>query len=131
MMPKIMTWLLFTGLMLWPPTHLAAQAEITVTQAQDGREIALKVGDILRIELPGSGGTGYSWFVELPGAPCLRLLDQSTQVLKEGLPGSPVLQGWRFRAEQPGATALKMAYYRPWEGVGQAVEHFGIRIRID
>ena len=65
MLPRL-TWLLLTGLMLSPSPLLAAEATITVTKEQGGREIALKVGNILLIELPGKGGTGYSWWRRRP-----------------------------------------------------------------
>ena len=128
--PRI-TWLLLIFLMLSQSTLLAAEATITVTQAQGGREIALKVGNILQIELPGSAGTGYSWVAEDTCAPYLKLMDQATRQLKEGRLGGPVLQIWRFKAEKPGATEISMAYYRPWEGIGQAKNHFRIKLRIE
>ena len=130
MIPRI-TWLLLTCLMLSQSTLLAADATITVTKEQGGREIALKVGNILRIELPGRGGTGYSWLAEDTGAPYLKLMDQATRQVKEGRPGGPVMQVWRFKAEKPGATEIKMAYYRPWEGVGKAKDHFRIKLHIE
>jgi predicted secreted protein len=109
---------------------MAAEATITVTKEQGGREIALKVGDILQIELTGRGGTGYLWSVEDTFAPYLKLLDQATQPYIEGRLGGPVMQVWRFKAEKPGATELKMACYRSWEGVGKAVDHFRVKLRI-
>ena len=134
-MGKIMrariTWLLLIGLMLSASPLLAADATITVTKEQAGREIALKVGDILLIELPGKAGTGYSWSAEETFAPYLRLLDQTTRQLREGRPGGPVMQVWRFKAAQPGTCEIKMALYRPWEGVGKAVDHFRIKLRIE
>ena len=131
------TWLLLTCLMLSPSLLPAADATITVTKEQGGREIALKVGDILRIELPGKGGTGYSWFAEANGAPYLKLMDQTTRQHKEGGVGGPVRVGgpvqqvWRFKAAQPGATEIKLDYYRPWEGAGKAVDHVIFKLRIE
>jgi len=130
MLPRL-TWLLLTCLILSPSPLLAADATITVTKEQGGREIALKVGNILLIELPGKGGTGYSWLVEETFAPYLKLMDQTTRQLKEGRLGGPVMQVWRFRAEQPGACEINMALYRPWEGVGKAVDHFRLKLRIE
>jgi len=129
-LPQIM-WLLLAGLILFPSPLLAADATVTVTKEQGGREIALKVGDILFIELPGTGGTGYLWSVEETCAPYLKLLDQTTRQLKEGLMGGPVMQVWRFKAEKPGTTEIRMAYYRPWEGVGKATDHFLVKLRIE
>ena len=130
LIPRL-AWLLLICLMLSPSPLLAADATITVTKEQGGREIALKVGDVLLIELPGKSGTGYSWFAEAAGTPYLKLMDQTTRQLNEGRPGGPVMQVWRFKAAQPGACEIKMAYYRPWEGVGKAVDHFRLKLQID
>jgi predicted secreted protein len=124
-------WLWLICLILVPSPLRAADATITVTKEQDGREIALKVGNILQIELPGTGGTGYSWTAEEACAPYLKLLDQTTRQLKKNLPGGPVMQVWRFKAEKPGACEIIMAYFRPWEGVGKAVDHFRLKLHIE
>ena len=125
-----LSWLLLTCLILSPSPLLSADATITVTKEQGGRKIALKVGDILQIELPSRGGTGYSWFPEATGAPYLKLMSEATQPVGESRPGSPVKQVWRFKAEKPGACEIKMAYFRPWEGVGKAVDHFRLKLHI-
>ena len=117
-------------LLLSPSALLAGDAAVTVTQKDRGREIHLKIGDVLRIELPARGGTGYSWFMEAIGSPCLKLISQDTREVGERRPGGPLLQVWRFRAEQAGRRAIKMTYYRPWEGAGQAADHFVIIISI-
>ena len=128
---KRLAWLVLIGLILSPSPLPAANATLTVTKEQSGREIALKVGDILQIELPSSGGTGYSWFAKAAGAPYLKLISETAQQVGEPRPGSPVMQIWQFKAEQTGACNIKLAYYRPWEGVGKAVDHFYLKIHIE
>ena len=130
LIPRL-AWLLLTCLILSPSPLLAADATIKVTKEQGGQEIALKVGNILLIELPGKGGTGYSWLVTATGAPYLKLMSEATQPVGESRPGSPVKQVWRFKAEKPGACEIKMAYFRPWEGVGKAVDHFRLKLHIE
>ena len=135
-LPQIM-WLLLTGLILLPSPLRAGDTIITVTKEQGGREIALKVGNILQIELPGQGGTGYSWSVEEAFAPYVKLMDHTTRQPTEDRLGGPVRVGgpvmhiWRFKAEKPGACEIKMAYFRPWEGVGKAVDHFVVKLHIE
>jgi predicted secreted protein len=129
MLPRI-TWPLLTCLMLSQSPLQAADATITVTKEQGGREITLKVGAILQIELPTRGGTGYSWLVEANGAPYLKLMAEATQSVGEPHPGSPLTQVWRFKAEKPGVCEVKMAYFRPWEGVGKAVDHFRLKLLV-
>lgn len=123
--------LLLTCLMLSPSPLRAAEAGITVTKAQTGREIALKVGNILQIELPGTGGTGYSWSVQAAGEPYLKLVDHTTRPHEKDLPGGPVMHLWRFQAKKPGVCEINLAYYRPWEGVGKAVDHFVVKIQVE
>ena len=41
------------------------------------------------------------------------------------------MQVWRFKAEKPGACEIKMAYFRPWEGVGKAVDHFRLKLHVE
>jgi predicted secreted protein len=125
------TWLLLTFLLLSQSVLLAAETTVTVTKAQEGQEISLKVGNILQIELPGSGGTGYSWLAKNTFAPHLKLLDQTIRQLNAGLPGGSVTYIWRFKAATPGATGISMDYFRPWEGVGTAKDHFRIKVRIE
>jgi len=129
MLPRL-TCLLLTCFLLSPSTLVAAEAALTVTKAQSGQTIALKVGDIVQLELPTKGGTGYSWQVNDPGAPYLKLMSQATRAVGETRPGSPMMQVWRFQAGQAGETEINLAYYRPWEGVGKAADHFRIKIRI-
>jgi len=130
MLPRI-TWLLLTCLTLPQSPLLAADATVKVTKEQGGRKITLKAGDILIIELPAKGGTGYLWFLGATGAPYLKLLSEATQQVGEPRPGSPLMQVWRFRAAQPGATEINLAYYRPWEGVGKAVDHFRLKLQVE
>ena len=125
------TWIVLTCFMLSPSPLLAADATVTVTKDQGGREITLKAGNILHIELPGKGGTGYLWFLEANGAPGLKFLSETAQKVGEPRPGSPIMQVWLFKAEQPGTTEVKLAYYRPWEGAGKAVEHFILKLHIE
>lgn len=128
---KSITWIVLAGVMLSPSALLAADATVTVTKDQAGREITLKAGNILRIELPGQGGTGYLWFLEAKGAPPLKFLSETAQKVGEPRPGSPVMQVWLFKAEQPGTTEVKLSYYRPWEGAGKAVEQVTFNLRIE
>jgi predicted secreted protein len=128
---KRLAWLVLTGLILSPSPLPAADATLTVTKEQAGREISLKVRDILQIELPATGGTGYSWFAQATGAPFLKLISETAQQVGEPRPGSPVMQVWRFQAEQPGTCVISLAYYRPWEGVEKAVDHFRFKLHIE
>lgn len=125
-------WLLLALVLLFPGEIMASDpVTVMVTRAQHGKDIALKVGSILEIELTEIGGTGYLWFEQGTAAPYLKLIEQTTHPDKEGRLGGPVLHVWRFKAEKPGNTQVKMAYYRPWEGAKMAKALFLVKLHIE
>jgi predicted secreted protein len=130
---KIILCLGMIFLLLGPAVLGAATdpAGITVTRADCGRQIVLGVGDILKVELPSHGGTGYQWSLTAPGAPYLKLLAQTSQNVGAVRPGSPLRQIWSFQAVRPGSTVIRLAYFRPWEGVDRAAERFHLKIKIN
>jgi predicted secreted protein len=118
-------------LVLGAASLAAAAPATTVTRADSGKEIVLGVGDILQVKLPARGGTGYQWSLTAPGAPYLKLSSQTSENVGAVRPGSPQLQIWRFQAVQPGSTVIRLAYFRPWEGVGRAADRFHLKIKIN
>lgn len=103
-----------------------------ILQKQDsGKEITLKPGQIVQVQLTGIGGTGYWWYVQGPDARHLELVSEKTRVTSDRRVGGPVLGIWTFRAKEPGITEIKMDYYRTWEGVEKAIEKFRVKVTID
>ena len=80
----------------------------------DGRAIALLIGERLTVTLPSNPATGYCWTIASVDRAVLGFLGQShvkEVVSAEGC-GQEV---WELRALSPGRTALSMEYRRPWE----------------
>jgi predicted secreted protein len=103
-----------------------------ILQKQDtGKEISLKTGQIIQVQLAGIAGTGYWWYVQGPDARHLELVSEKTRAASDRRVGGPVLGIWTFRTKDPGITEIKMDYYRKWEGVGKAIEKFRVRVTID
>jgi predicted secreted protein len=99
----------------------------------NGQRISVNSGEEIQIELEAVGGTGYSWYLDG--------LDQNLfQVLSEGVKppeketghvgGNPVRMFWKLKALKPGTTAVKLNYYRIWEGKGTAARHFEVEVQI-
>ena len=107
------------------PTHQILKKQ------DDGREIRVRSGDLFRVELEGRGGTGFWWHVEKLNAEVLELLSEETKDVSPGRVGGPVQGRWTFRAKGVGGTDLHMDYYRQWEGIERAVDHFRVRIIIE
>jgi predicted secreted protein len=136
----IMKMVLFTFLAsLWGLTEFSGMAGVcmgnepdVVLQKQDsGKEITVKAGQDIQIQLEGLGGTGYWWYVENLDARRMELLSEKTKSVSDGRVGGPVLGLWTFRAKEPGTVEIKMDYYRIWEGSAKAIDHFQIKMKIE
>ena len=106
------------------------KTSITITKQDNGKEITVKPGDIIHIELEEMGAAGYSWFVDNLNTEYLEMLSKKTKLISEGKLGAPVLGVWLFRAKKKGSVEINMDHYRVWEGKEKATEHFSIKLLI-
>src|SRR4030042_638898 len=104
---------------------------IIIKKQDSGKELKIKCGDVVQIELKGLGSAGYWWYVDKLNLKYLEFLSEETRAISEGKIGAPVLGIWRFKAHGKGYVEIKMDYYRKWEGIEKAVEHFLIKLSID
>ena len=104
---------------------------VIITKQDNGKEIRVKAGDTIRIELEAIGTAGYGWYTDKLDSTYLELLSEETRAMsEEGKTGAPVTIIWRFNALKKGNTSISMDYYRKWEGIENAVDHFSIKITI-
>ncbi|HSR10929.1 MAG TPA: protease inhibitor I42 family protein [Thermodesulfobacteriota bacterium] len=108
-----------------------SNAAVVLTKEDNGKEIAVKSGDMIEVQLEAMGGAGYWWYPQDLDAGHLELVSEKTRAASEGRVGGPVLGMWGFRARQPGVTAIHMAYYRTWEGSASAASRFSVRVKIE
>jgi predicted secreted protein len=95
----------------------AAVAEpIIVTPADNGKAIALKVGQCLDVRLSTqAASTGYDWYLA-PGMPEIMGLSARTVTTPGGAPpGTPSQLDFVLCAEAPGELTVEFLNYRPWE----------------
>lgn len=103
---------------------------VTIEKQDNGKEITVKPGDIIRIELEEMGSAGYSWFVDNLNTEHLEMLSKGTKPISEDKPGAPVLGIWMFKAKKKGFVEINMDHYRVWEGKEKATEHFSVKLLI-
>src|SRR5271166_5185131 len=97
-----------------------------VSEADDGREIEVAVGETLELALPETSGTGFRWDFTSRGEAILALEKEYTAAAATA-PGSSRMRCWRFKAIAPGNAMLELGYARPWET--RAVRSFGLKLR--
>jgi predicted secreted protein len=105
---------------------------VVILHKQDnGRELQMKPGDVIQLELDGAGATGYWWHVTSLDPARLELLSEETNPSADKkLLGGPVRGVWRFKVKESGKTDLSMKYYRVWEGPEKAVDQFSVILDI-
>ena len=95
----------------------AGDVDKTLTKADNGSKLTLKVGDVLNVALDSNPSTGYSWQIKandqnilLPlGEPQFSLGNQTP------MPGAGGTETFQFKALAKGQTTLTLVYLRPWE----------------
>jgi predicted secreted protein len=106
---------------------------VVILQKEDsGREVDIKSGDVIQIELSGSGGTGYWWYVTNLDKTRAEVVSEETKpaLSDKKLLGGPTTGVWRFKAKEPGRAELIMKYYRVWEGPEKAEGQFSVILNI-
>lgn len=104
---------------------------VVITGRDNGRRIAVKRGNVIRLELVRSGGTGYEWYLDESCKEYFDLLkEDKEEISKKGLVGTPVITRWQLKAVRQGDAELKLLLYRNWEGKEKAASSFQVGVKI-
>jgi inhibitor of cysteine peptidase len=98
----------------------ASEGPIKLTAADNGKDIAVKVGDIVQVALTGNPTTGFSWLTSQSEADASVLKQQGEAVyVQESTDPSLVGGGGTFtftyKALAPGQVVLKFDYAQSWD----------------
>lgn len=101
-------------------------AQLSLTDADNGRQMPAHVGDEVSLHLAENATTGYRWAVESH--------DTGLEPVETtaNYPNSAIGAGgeaiFRFRVVAPGAGKLALIYWRHWEGAGSIIRRFSVII---
>jgi len=96
----------------------ALKADVTVGPDSNGKQVSLRVGQVLAVKLPGNPTTGFAWkLAELEGGALVALGDPAferspAKAKAVGVGGTTTA---RFRAVEEGTCVVRLDYGRPWE----------------
>ncbi|KKG18135.1 protease inhibitor I42 family protein [Methanosarcina mazei] len=102
-----------------------------VTEAENGKSIRIKNGEIFILQLRENPSTGYSW--ELNVSEGLDILsDGYTQdQAPEGQVGVPGTHSWTIEAVSLGSQQVNGIYKRPWENMTGTEENFTLALEVE
>ena len=93
----------------------------------DGSAIALRVHDDFEVSLRESRMGGYKWKLVESGVPVLKCEELPAEAFNPAVAGGGN-RSWRFTAEQPGSTQLRLLHQRSWES--QPAREFRLNVTV-
>ena len=103
----------------------------TITDADNGGTVHLKVGDTLELRLKANPSTGFMWYLQKNSTHLLKLTAQSQTEPPEPGVGRPVFRVFEFQSKQPGEGVLLLHYVRSWDPPLPDEQQFHIHVMIE
>ena len=100
---------------------LSGATPVDVSEADNGKEVTLPLGELLVITLESNPTTGYMWIVTKQDTESLLLVKKElvTNTSDSGLVGAGGHEVLMFTARKKGQTSLQLEYRRPWETISE------------
>jgi predicted secreted protein len=113
-------------------SHSFAAETVIVNKEFNKREVKVRVGGSIRLELEELGSAGYTWKLQKFDEAFFNppIVETKSTPPKDGITGAPVLRTWLIQTKKAGQTEFKLIYYRPWEDEKTASDSFVLRVRI-
>jgi predicted secreted protein len=110
----------------------SAEETVIVSKAFNGREIKVRAGSLIRVDLEELGSAGYAWAIQNLDTHHFDIVSVQTEASPPpgDVTGKPVIKAWLIRATKTGKGELKFLQYRTWEGEKSAVDTFVLKVRI-
>ena len=102
----------------------------SLTEADAGRSIKLRVGDKLEVTLPGNPTTGFQWEVGSVDTSVLKPIGKPEYKSSSNALGSGGQFTFRFEAVAPGQTTLQLIYHRPFEKDTPPAQTFEVTVTV-
>jgi inhibitor of cysteine peptidase len=112
-----------------------AAGSAKLTEADNGKQIAAKVGDTIEVTLAGNPTTGYSWTSSMSDADKAVLQQQGEpayvqQSTDKSLVGGGGTFTFAFKAIAPGQATIKLDYARPFEAGVAPIQTFSAIVTV-
>jgi len=128
----VSSWLLLSALFLLAFCPAPARAATkTVTDADNGKTVTIKMGDVLEVRLHANPTTGFAWYLEKQSTPLLKLTGQTQTQTPQGVLGAPVVQIFEFAPKATGTGVLLLHYVRSWMNPDPNEEQFSLHVTIE
>jgi predicted secreted protein len=115
-------------LSLIPVTH-GHTVELTLSEAQNGAQLAVYMADTLVVRLREIPDAGYRWVLASVDAGCLEMTEHRYESARAEF-GSAGMSIWRFQPKRPGRTRLVLTKLSKWTAVDVDAERFAVDLEL-
>lgn len=106
-----------------------AEPVATLTEADDGKAVDLRVGERVTLHLYENAATGYRWAFDALDAKAIGVHDEGPVRRPEAV-GSGGGAQWTLEAKAPGTAEVRLKLWRAWEGDASVQKRFTLTLRI-
>ena len=103
---------------------------LELTGRDNGRSVTISPSETLSVTLEGNPTTGYLWELAALDKGILAMEPEPGFVPDSSLMGSGGKFTFRFNPRQPGTTAVRLIYHRPWEKGVQPLKTFELTVSV-
>ncbi len=113
----------------------ASGSPVRLTEADNGKAVTVKTGDLVQVVLAGNPTTGYSWSTSLTDADKAVLQQQGDAAYAQESTDPSLVGGggtftFTYKAAAPGQVVLKFDYARPWETGVAPIQTYSVTITV-
>ena len=109
----------------------APPATVEIGELGQNASVQLRVGDTLRVVLPSTPSTGYSWQPSGDDTASAVQVKSSKYDAGQSRPGASGTQTITLTAKAPGQDHLRLNYVRPWEKGAKPARTYAVSITVD
>ena len=107
--------------------------DVQLTDANNGGQVTVKVGQTINLQLEANPSTGFGW--EVSQVDPTLLAQEGDKTYAPASQNTPVAGGggweyFRFTVQQKGETTLRLIYHRAWEKGIEPAKTFEVKIQI-
>ncbi len=98
---------------------------ISIDRTQHGKKIAVKKGDVIKVQLAENQTTGYQWKIKLIDDKHMKSAEKEYKMSGEAI-GAGGMKTFYFEVIKEGKSELHIALAKPWEN--EPVDTFNVTI---
>jgi predicted secreted protein len=102
--------------------------EIVLSEAQNGAQLAIYMGDTLVVRLSEIAGSDYRWMLTPLDATCLEMTEHRYEPARAGTGAAASV--WWFEPKRAGRARLELTRRRAWTAAEPPAERFTVDLEL-